>query len=75
MMILATMFGVWGILIGTIILFIRLYSLKSLGKPYLYPFLPFNKLEQKDAIIKVNNRGEKYRNPLLTKNRKRGFYR
>ena len=75
MMILATMFGVWGILIGTVILFIRLYSLKSLGKPYLYPFLPFNKLEQKDAIIKVNNRGEKYRNPLLTKNRKRGFYR
>lgn len=75
MMILATMFGIWGILFGTIILFIRLYSLKSLGKPYLYPFLPFNKLEQKDAIIKVNNRGEKYRNPLLTINRKRGHYR
>lgn len=75
MMILATMFGVWGILLGTIILFIRLYSLKSLGKPYLYPFLPFNKEEQKDAIIKVNNRGMKYRNPLLTNNRKRGFYR
>lgn len=75
MMILATMFGIWGILIGTIILFIRLYSLKSLGKPYLYPFLPFNKQEQKDAIIKVNNRGEKYRNPLLTSNQKRGHFR
>lgn len=75
MMILATMFGIWGILIGTIILFVRLYSLKSLGKPFLYPFLPFNKQEQKDAIIKVNNRGEKYRNPLLTNNEKRGHFR
>ena len=75
MMILASMFGVWGILLGTTILLIRLYTLKSLGKPYLYPFFPFNKEEQKDAIIKVNNRGMKYRNPLLTNNRKRGFYR
>lgn len=75
MMILATMFGVAGILLGTIILFFRLYTLKSLGKPYLYPFLPFNKDEQKDAIIKVNNRGMKYRNPLLTSNRKRGYFR
>lgn len=75
MMILATIAGIWGILLGTIILFIHLYSLKSLGKPYLYPFLPFNKLEQKDALIKVNNRGEKYRNPLLSANRKRGHYR
>ena len=75
MMILATMAGMWGILLGTVILFIHLYLLKSLGKPYLYPFLPFNKLEQKDAIIKVNNRGEKYRNPLLSANRKRGHYR
>lgn len=75
MMILATMAGMWGILLGTVILFIHLYLLKSLGKPYLYPFLPFNKLEQKDAIIKVNNRGKKYRNPLLSANRKRGHYR
>ncbi len=75
MMILATMLGIWGILLGTIVLFIHLYKLRSLGKPYLYPFLPFNKKEQIDALIKTNNRGPKYRNPLLTVNRKRGHFR
>ncbi len=75
MMILATLFGIWGILLGTIILFLRLYTLRSFGKPYLYPFLPFNKIEQKDAIIKTSNRGVKYRNFLLTTNRKRGIFR
>lgn len=75
MMILATIFGLPGILLGAIILFLRLYTLRSIGLPYLYPFVPFSIEEQKDGLIKTNNRGEKYRNPLLTENKKRGFYR
>ena len=72
---IASLFGIWGIIIGAIILFIRLATIKCFGKHYLAPFIPFVKSEFKDTIIKHKNKGEKYRNPLITNNKKRGHFR
>ncbi len=67
---LATILGIYGIFLGSIFLIIHLASLKSLGKPYLAPFAPFIKEEQKDALIKTSNKGISFRNPYLTKTNK-----
>lgn len=75
MLFLATLFGLWGVIIGTIILFLRLATIKCFGRHYLAPFLPFIKTEIKDTFIKNENKGEKYRNPLITNNQKRGHFR
>ena len=75
MMILAAAFGVTGIIIGTIALFIRLLTIKNFDRKYLTPFIPFIKSELKDSFIKTDNEGEKYRNRTLTHNVKRGHFR
>lgn len=73
-MLLASTLGIYGIFIGTILLITKLASISSFNKPYLAPFSPFIKEEQKDAILKINQGSKiKRRNPLLTtKNRIRG---
>ncbi len=73
-LILASILGIYGIYLGAVYLLYQLITLTSFDKPYLAPFSPFIKKEQKDAIIKYKNKGVKERNPLLTKNRKRGEY-
>lgn len=75
MLFLAALFGLWGVLIGMIILFLRLATIKCFGRGYLAPFLPFIKTEMKDTLIKGENKGGKYRNPLITDNQKRGHFR
>lgn len=75
MIFLAALFGLEGIILGLLILIIRLATIKCFGKHYLAPFIPFVKTEMKDTVIKVENKGEKYRNPLLTNNQKRGHFR
>lgn len=75
LMLLAAFSGIWGILIGTSILIIKLVTIKSFNKPYLTPLYKFIKTEFKDYIIKSKNKGEKLRNPILTDNKKRGHYR
>ena len=72
--ILSSILGIYGIYLGSIFLLYKLITLKSFNKPYLAPFSPFIFKEQQDAIVKTKNIGIKYRNPLLTKNRKRGRY-
>lgn len=74
LMILAAMLGIYGIFLGLILLVTKLASITSFQKPYLAPFSPFIKVEQKDAILKINSGSQiKKRNPLLTtKNRIRG---
>lgn len=72
--ILASILGIYGIYLGAVYLLYKLITLKSFTKPYLAPFSPFILKEQKDAIIKTKNIGTKFRNPLLTNNKKRGRY-
>lgn len=73
LMILASLFGIFGIYIGFTTLIIHLSSIKTLTLPYLSPISPLIKEEQQDAIIKLNKRGKKLRNPLLArKNMTRG---
>lgn len=45
-------FGLKGIVIGMVILIVYMASLKSLGVPYLAPFIPFRPKEMKDAFIR-----------------------
>ena len=71
---LSCFLGLYGIYLGSVYLIYKLITLTSLNKPYLAPFSPFIKSEQKDAIIKSKNKGLRYRNPLLTKNKIRGKY-
>ena len=73
-LLLASILGIYGIYLGAVYLLFKLITLSSFDKPYLAPFSPFIKKEQKDAIIKTKNKGIKYRNPLLTNNKKRGEY-
>ena len=70
--ILSSLFGFYGIFLGTISLLTTLSSTKSIDKDYLYPFSPVNLNEQKDAILKIQGK-VKYRNPLLSNNKKRGI--
>jgi len=74
LMVLAATLGIYGIFLGLILLVTKLASISSFNQPYLAPFSPFIKSEQKDAILKINSGSKiKKRNPLLTtKNRIRG---
>lgn len=74
LMFLAASLGIYGIFLGLILLVTKLASITSFDFPYLAPFAPFVKEEQKDAILKINTGDKmKKRNPLLTtKNRIRG---
>ncbi len=49
---LGSLFGIWGIGIGLIILFIHLACLRSVGVPYLAPIIPFNLKEFKDVFFR-----------------------
>lgn len=67
-MILASIFGIYGIFLGSLFLIIKLASTYSFHKPYFAPFSPLILSEQKDAFIRINNVSKKkLRNPLLTK--------
>ncbi len=45
-------FGLKGLLIGFIIMIAYMASIRSLGVPYLAPFIPFNPKEMKDALFR-----------------------
>ncbi len=70
--ILASIFGFYGIFLGVILILINLSDTKSEDKDYLYPFAPINLNEQKDGFVKVNTKGAKLRNPILSNNKVRG---
>ncbi|MBW5445133.1 spore germination protein [Cohnella sp. CFH 77786] len=57
MMLLASTFGFYGLMMGMIFLVAHMTSLKSFGVPYLYPFSPYDPWRQKDTI---------WRSPLKT---------
>ena len=69
-LILGTLLGIYGVIIGFVLLLINILSTNVYG----YKYLEFDKYEIMDSIIKVD-RKTKYRNSRLTKNVVRGHYR
>ena len=68
---LAAFFGIYGIFIAAGIMIYNIASLESFNLPYLAPFSPIIKEEQKDALLKMPTKKIKYRNILLSKNKVR----
>ncbi|RSK29137.1 spore germination protein [Bacillus sp. HMF5848] len=64
-MLLATSFGLFGIIMGLIFLVLHLNSLRSFGIPYLAPFAPFNMNDHKDTLFRLPLWVMKYRPRLL----------
>ncbi|WP_393959700.1 MULTISPECIES: spore germination protein [Priestia] len=50
LMVLAATFGLFGIILGLILMILHLCSLRSFGVPYMTPMAPFVKRDQKDVI-------------------------
>ena len=65
-MVLATLMGIVGIFFAGILLTVRLSSLRSFGKPYLYPFIPLDKKFLFNSIIKRKEDKDNSRMPILT---------
>lgn len=53
MLLLASLLGLYGIIIGLFMLGVQLASIQSVGLPYLSPFAPFKKKEAEKAIFRV----------------------
>ena len=53
LLILISIFGLWGLICGILLIIIYLMSLKSFDRPYLYPLIPFNFKQMKKQIIRV----------------------
>lgn len=64
----AATFGVFGIILGIIVIALHLSSLRSFGVPYLSPFAPFSKQGQKDAAIRAPLRSMLFRPKLIARN-------
>lgn len=52
-MLLASILGMFGIMIGVLFLMFHLFSLESFGKPYMAPLSPFRASDLKDAAIRA----------------------
>ena len=65
--IFAALFGLYGIVIAFIYFLIHIVELKSLGKPYFYPFAPFDKVYFMKGALKKAAWKDTYRSKMLTK--------
>lgn len=74
LLILGTFLGIYGVILGAIYIFYKLFTLKIFGIPYFIPFIPFEKNELKDSFVKKEEPLKK-RNSFLTKNIVRGKYK
>ncbi|WP_082235384.1 spore germination protein [Halobacillus massiliensis] len=72
LMLLAAVFGLYGIILGLIALVLHLTSLNSFGIPYLSPFAPLVVKDQKDVLVRFPHWGLFTRpQPLARNNQKR----
>lgn len=69
LLILAIMLGLYGLLIGVLILFIHLASSDSFGEPYLFPLVPTEKSYFFKTVLKKSDNPN--RSKLLSNNTKR----
>ena len=70
-LIIASFFGIYGVLIITLLLIYKLSNLKNYDTFYLAPIIPYIKSQQYDSILKKDKK-IKTRNPSLTTNYIRG---
>ncbi|MCM3039161.1 spore germination protein [Paenibacillus motobuensis] len=70
-MILASLFGLYGIACALIFIYIHLVNLKSFGIPYLSPLTPFIEKDQSDTLIRGPWTSMRTRSPLTSNNRHR----
>ena len=73
--IISAFFGLYGVLLGLIVMVAHLASLRSFGVPYLSPVAPFNVKDQKDQLIifpywSMNRRPSYLRSPQPEKQNK-----
>lgn len=52
-MLLASVLGMFGIMMGVLFLMLHLFSLNTFGKPYMSPLSPFRKGDLKDVAIRA----------------------
>lgn len=67
MIILASLWGLYGIIMVSFVLFAYLVSIRSYGVPFMSPYAPLSIKDLKDSIIKTGVRFLKYRPFYLTK--------
>lgn len=72
--VLAAMFGLYGMTIGLIALILHLCSLSSFGVSYMSPLAPFNASAQKDVFVRLSLRKMITRPSFLSKNKIRQRY-
>lgn len=53
LMLLAGTLGLFGVMVGLLVILVHMAGLRSFGVPYLAPFTPFNKEGMKDALIRA----------------------
>ncbi|WP_236035199.1 spore germination protein [Alkalihalobacterium elongatum] len=69
MMVFAATMGLYGIMIGLIMLVAHLSSLRSFGVPYLAPFAPLNLEDQKDGLFRFPLWASRKRPSLISQKR------
>lgn len=77
LMILAAVAGLYGVVIGILLLLIHLVDLRSIGQPYLAPLAPFDFYRLKDVLIRAP-RWQMMTTPQFVRaseNPPRGFWR
>ena len=67
---MAILLGLYGLVIGGFLILVHLCSVKTFGKPYLYPVAPFDKTYLFKTLLK-NNKDNK-RSNILSDNINRG---
>ena len=67
LMVLATILGFYGMMLGLMFIAIHLCSLRSFGIPYMMPLAPFSITNQQDAIVRFPIWTFKSRPPFIAK--------
>jgi len=67
-LICASFFGLYGVSIAIILMFISLCSTDSFGYPYFFPVQPFDLSYMKDTLVEASAKNNKTRSELLTDN-------
>ena len=74
LLVLGTILGMYGVIVGAIYITYKLFTLKIFGIPYTVPIIPTDINEMNDSFIKKESSIKK-RNSFLTKNIIRGKYK